>query len=753
MSKAITGIVELGAAIGMGAFLLVQPELVANPFYMKAMFALGMAGVSSEIGALADALTANRGQNITTRQPAAFRQIVYGTQRVGGTMVYQSTTGSSHDQYNMVIVLATHEVHAIENIYLDGRQVYFQGSGAGWQVRNGYGFGGIADGNDHIGPDGQTYNFGGTGHSGLYIEARYGDQPAGDYIGGLTANDPNWAPGSDGTPTLQGCCYLYVKIEANSNLFPQLPEIRVTLKGKEVLDPRTGQTTYSSNPALCMADYVTDPVWGLDDLTVNQAQLIAAANLCDEQVNTAAAGPESRYAYHWHFDTSTGPGDVLTTMATAMAAKFSRIGGEWFFFPAVAVAPVLDMGADALVDKIQWMPAKPYRDRINRVRGTYTAPNFPFNCAGDLYDANGWYNGRIQNNFPFAFQPTNYPEYAEDTLHGYAADEYLTEDGGHVLVKELGLPAVLSVTQAQRLAKICLRRNRMQQGTGTLRCNLSALQLEPGDTFTLTCSQMGWVKKLLEVTGFEFVVSQSQEGPLITIELTVAEYDPAIYADFQSGEELTVYAVPSAPTQVPYTPAAPTNMQVTSLVNTQPDGTLLRTLEVSWDTPQDPQVKTIQVQYQPQGASTWWDGGSVSVLSNAMLLGNIVSGVTYNVRICSLRSTGATSGWVEADGVATTSLSPVVYQGAGIANSAVSLSGTTVTIAPISTTLGSTPVSYFRSGTSVSGATPGQTNYVYVVDPTYAGGDPTPVVTTNQSAYLGKVGYVLLATLPASSAN
>ncbi len=381
------------------------------------------------------------------------------------------------------------------------------------------------------------------------------------------------------------------------------------------------------------------------------------------------------------------------------------------------------------------------------MRGTYTAPNFPFNCAGDLYDANGWYDGRIQNNFPFAFQATNYPEYAEDVLHGYAADQYLNEDGGHVLVKELGLPAVLSVSQAQRLAKICLRRNRMQRGTGVLHCNLAALQLQPGDTFLLNNPQMRWANKLLEVTSFEFAVSQTPDGPLIGITLGVAEYDPAIYDDLQSGEELTVYDVPSAPTQIPYTPAAPTNMQVDSLVFTQPDGTLLRMLEVTWDTPQDPQVNTIQVQYQVSGASSWWDGGTVSAMSNAMLLGNIVSGVTYNVRICSVRPSGATSGWVEADGVATTSLSPVVYQGVGIANSAVTVSGTTVSIAPISTTLGSTPVSYYPGGASVGGVTPGRTNYVYVVDPTYSGGTPTPVVTTDQSAYLGKVGYVLLATL------
>ena len=93
--------------------------------------------------------------------------------------------------------------------------------------------------------------------------------------------------------------------------------------------------------------------------------------------------------------------------------------------------------------------------------------------AGNLYDSNGFYNGMIQNNFPFAFQQTNFPEYAADVLHGYASDEYLTEDGGRQLVKELTLQAVLSVTQASASRQDNpAPANRRQQGSGTLTMGL-----------------------------------------------------------------------------------------------------------------------------------------------------------------------------------------------------------------------------------------------------------------------------------------
>ena len=407
MAKAIEGAALIGAAVGMevGAALY-DPWLLASPMYQHVALGLALGGVSMEAGAIAGALTSNRGINITTRQAAAFRQVIYGTQRVGGIPIYESTTGSSRDQYNYIIVLAGHECEAIENLYLDGRQVYWQGSGAGYCVRNGVGFGGVADGNDHIGPDGVTYNFGGTGHSGLYCEARFGDQtePFGtnspgnaiwtgtptSVIGGMTANDGNWAAFGGSAPWLGGCCYVYLKIQANSSLFPAPPEIRFTVRGKnDIYDPRTCTRGFTNNWALIAADVLTDSVFGLGDDSVNQAQLIAAANVCDEQVQVAALSAttptyESRYCTDWHTDTSTGPGDVLAAMMPGAAGRISRIGGEWYVWPAYWQGPTAFVDENSLTAAPQWKPYRSIRDLFNRVRGTYCAPNYPYSVAGDL---------------------------------------------------------------------------------------------------------------------------------------------------------------------------------------------------------------------------------------------------------------------------------------------------------------------------------------------------------------------------------
>src|SRR5258708_15676484 len=140
MSKAIEGAAVIGAVLMAEVVTaMFDPALTVNPAFQKAMFAIAMMGVSMEAGAIASALTSNRGMNITTRQAAANRQIIYGQQRVGGVTIFKSTTGSHKDQLNYVIVIAGHVCDSLVNIYLDGRQVHFAG-GVGNVTRNGINF-------------------------------------------------------------------------------------------------------------------------------------------------------------------------------------------------------------------------------------------------------------------------------------------------------------------------------------------------------------------------------------------------------------------------------------------------------------------------------------------------------------------------------------------------------------------------------------------------------------------------------------
>lgn len=835
MSKAIQGAALLAGAAGMMFLSFFTAGLTSIVAY-DLMVAFAAGSVAMEAGAIASALTSNRGVGITTRQPASFRQIIYGEQRVGGIMVYESTTGSHRDQYNMIIVIATHEIDSIVNLYLDGRQVHWASPGhPGNVTRNGVNFGGAADGGTFIGPGGQNYNF----DTLVYCEARFGDQSDGDVMSSMTANDPTWTTTNSGSPYVGGCAYVYLKVEYDTSMFPQFPEVKFTVRGKNnIRDPRltpstpataptvlarpttltngwagnaqeaayeegvdqgygwglnsastpgyntpnnvfdnnlttsanvilTGTHTYAgciwsfaaltggtpthlwlnvnsmvnpysytgrsagiwfsidagvswtqiynspnhaqlwdcielsptqdtslvrvmaftdahddmghfvfeiqlatgqqanfvfdaqadhiftSNWALVAADVIEDDQWGLGDIgSVNDDQLIAAANVCDEQITLAAGGTEAQWSCNWHYDTGTGPGDVLSTMMPAAAGRLSRIGGEWFIWPSYWQGPTFTFDESALTGGVKWSPFRKQRDLFNRVNGTYIAPNFPYNVAGNLYDGNGWYDGTTQNNFPFAFQPTNYPQYAADALHGYGVDIFLAQDGGIQLPKELVQNCVLSVTQAQRAAKVTLLRNR-QQGSGMLMMNLEAWKMQPLDVMQMTFSGQNWVEKQLEVVSTQLALDDSNhEAPVIRFQCGVQETEQSTY-EWSTTEELTVYDVPANPlVGGTYTVPPPTSLTLLSDLTTALmalDGVLTPRILASWTPPGDVLVTQYQVQYKLHADTVWSTMPTVDFTVFQTLITGVVAGAVYDVRVQAMRPNGAQSTWLEID--------------------------------------------------------------------------------------------------------
>jgi hypothetical protein len=923
MSKAIAAAAEVAGAVSLWA--LPGLGVAVAPWLLGLELPLLAAGAATAAGAIAQALGSNQGMGVTTRSPAGLRQIVRGEQRIGGTMVYCSTTGSTKRQYNMVIVLATHPCEAIENLYLDGRQVFWDTSSDDNQTVGGYNFGGSANGSTYTGPNGVQYNFGGL----VFCEAFYGKQssapdrvsgvfdPAGGYSTALFANDPTWAPANanvtatavpvidtlpgpivsltlindgkgylvsappsisftggggsgaaahavvdpddgsislvldDGgsgyspvtpptivisdppavtnTPYLGGCTYVYLKIEADSGTFPQFPEIRFTVHGKnDIYDPRTSTRGYSTNWALHIADAITDPAWGLGDSSVNQDQLIAAANVCDEEVG-CAAGSEARYSLHFHYDTSTAPGDVIQQMMSAAAGRLSRIGGEWYIWPAYWQGPSATFDANSLLDAVQWSPRRRVADLFNRVTGTYIAPNFPYNVAGDLYDSNGFWNGETQNNFPYSFQPSSYPQYAADPAHGYDEDVYLvadtpnqgayssantyaagavviysgglwqaneavpassppgTNDGddnpywsttGNYLPREIPQPCVLSISQAQRVAKIYLERNR-QQGSGTLSMSLAALEMQPIDVIQFNFSAIGWSNKLLEISAESdwcmklatgkgvgaSKASDQDDAPAVYVQVRVAETDTSVYEWDDTTEELTPYDVPAQGSGVAaYMVGAPSGLSAVSDITTalvQPDGTVIPRIELTWTEDPDTYVTnggSIRVQMTAHSAGAWADVLMLNGQAVEAFLANVVGGNAYDVRIAGVRPSGAQSAWVELDNIVcgntigSTNLTPTsltVVAPPGTLTAATPLSGSsTIIVNPFTATVGTLSASCLSSGpVALTGLTPQQGYYVYYVDEGFAGGAITPIATASASDFIGKPGYYLIGSI------
>lgn len=86
-----------------------------------------------------------------------------------------------------------------------------------------------------------------------------------------------------------GICYTVARIPVGA--IDGFPRARAHIKGRKVYDPRTLTTAYSDNPALCVADLVENPVFGLGRATSGVA---ACADWCDSLLGGVAGAYRAR---------------------------------------------------------------------------------------------------------------------------------------------------------------------------------------------------------------------------------------------------------------------------------------------------------------------------------------------------------------------------------------------------------------------------------------------------------------------------
>jgi hypothetical protein len=87
------------------------------------------------------------------------------------------------------------------------------------------------------------------------------------------------------TAVLRGFTYTVIRLDLRQAEFQGgMPDIAVLMRGKKLYDPRDGSRKWSSNPALCIYDYLTSPMCGVPPEDIPLGPMITAANVCDEQV-------------------------------------------------------------------------------------------------------------------------------------------------------------------------------------------------------------------------------------------------------------------------------------------------------------------------------------------------------------------------------------------------------------------------------------------------------------------------------------
>ncbi|WP_085908273.1 hypothetical protein [Kiloniella majae] len=247
---------------------------------------------------------------LTFREPVQSREVVYGEVRKGGSLSFVDVSGS--DLY-MVLTLAGHEVDSIREVYFAEEVVPLDVSG------NAIGkYAGYAKINKHLGgPEQQA-------------------DPE------LIAAFPDWTEEHKG----QGIAHIVAKLTYNQDKYPNgAPTLSALLRGRKVTDPRTGLTLWSDNAQLCIADYLKDPLYGLDvdDHNLPEDSVIAGANASDEIVaiegnDRAVATPETSFSLEYNIQTvwenpppkpREGGGSADPGSQGAVGGSGSGSGGVW----------------------------------------------------------------------------------------------------------------------------------------------------------------------------------------------------------------------------------------------------------------------------------------------------------------------------------------------------------------------------------------------------------------------------------------
>jgi hypothetical protein len=593
-------------------------------------------------------------REVLIRSAVAPRVRLYGRDRVSGQLVHAESTGAKREFLHIVIKLADHECDAIEQVWFGDvllpdpdvngfiqsgefaaakqrsavETVTSNGAGVAtlsraaaavnsatvpdtdaWAPPSAVGFGHTPGAATVTGlPPSTAVTIGYTWNEGkalVRIRKHLGGAGQVADLELVAASAGKWTVNHVGV----GICYAYVRVEYDQDVFGQvgLPEMTFVVRGAKVADPRTSTVAWSSNWALCVADYLKQADgMAAAPAAVPDSEVIAAANISDELVTLTAGGAtQKRYEINTTISTAQAPRDALEDMLDAGAGRCVWTQGRWLLRPGAYRTPAPALGVDDLAGYAEVLPARSRDERFNAVRVTYRDPS------------QGW--AEVQ-----APLVTN-------TL-------YETEDGGVRVVRDLQLDSAMDAMRAQRLGKIELERSR-QALRVSAPFNLRAYDLAPTDTVPLDWPRYGWSGKVFEV----LERAQATNGRL---QYVLQETAAGVYA-WNFGEATTVDLAPDTNLPNPYAkPATLAGLAVASgtahLVRAI-DGTIQARARVSWTQTTEAFVLSgglIRVQWRVGLSDEWQSAADLPGDATATYLGPLPAGQPIVVRVWAVNSLG-----------------------------------------------------------------------------------------------------------------
>lgn len=596
-----------------------------------------------------------QGRTQVVRSNVQPRNLIYGRAMTSGPLIYAaSTDGDKKNQFmHLVIALADHQCDGIEEIYLGedpagipesnvypttGKFLKIWGTSSAMTVAVPEGATSmtfsVPDGNLYSlpsivanvapnlqSPDGNTYTVTDVSWTpglptvtvnGLLpytyeLKVTYEIQNTHAYVrvkrhlgspdqtadADMVAEVPGWT----WDHRLQGVTYIYVRLEFDSDIFPNgLPNIKAMVRGKVLYNPFYGTRYWTDNWAMCVYDYLTDERgFGCDPRDIDMEAFGAAGNICDEAVQLANGGTQLRYRCNGVVMTDKSPRDNLAEMVSAGGGTVVIAGGIFRMFAGAYDIPTITLTESDLRGPVKVRPRTSRKDLFNVVKGTFIDP------------AKNW-------------QPSDFPPVSNPL---YAAQD------GEVIERDIELPFTTDATMAQRLAKIILERSR-QGIVVEFPAKLSAFRLSACSTVKLSLAKFGWSEKVFRVMSWKL----SEDGG---VDLVLNEEAAAVY-DWNAGNATTYDPAPDTNLPSPYVVenVGPINLDSGEAhLVLSASGVVTSRIFVTWPQPRELSVRQTgrtEMQYKRADQADWLTLPLISADTTMLYVSPVDDGKLYQVR-------------------------------------------------------------------------------------------------------------------------
>lgn len=590
-------LIEAGAAAGVAAAVGTVVSFIGT--YAAAIVSVGTYAYGNHqrrkaaAAARAQWLKSLQDRYIMATLTDGARQRVYGRCRTGSDIIYKRSWGDDSEIYTLLISVAGHQVHAIPEVYIGDVKVTLDADGwvqdEPWKsaarklsasaavTLNGSGAGSVTlPHSPWAGSVSVVQNTGGDSSTLAYTVSGNtvsitGGQPGAatvfyqhasaashcrirKYLGGpaqnlypeLVADFPDLQP----TDRFAGDAMLRVDMVYSTEAWSgSVPPITAVVEGLALLDPRTGTTAYSTNPALFARDWsLYAHGGGLQPGELVDDSFQAAANVCDIShsftVLDAAGAPstvvDKLYRGGIVCRLEGNPEAYLAEMCEAMGGRYGWSGARLIVVAGAWRAPVLHIDESwfAAAESISIVPEGEEADAIN----TQTAT-----IADEAHD------------------------YIVTALAPLAPAAYLTADGKE-RANEIEMQGVQTAYHAQHIQGVLMREAR--QGLSfAAALKPIGLVLDVFDVVTISIAELGWVAKPFEVQSASFALSGAM--PFTFKETAAAIYDPdAGFTDLGWSDNTHL----PDPAQVPLITGLAAQSGTTALQ----DGSILTRTQISW---------------------------------------------------------------------------------------------------------------------------------------------------------------------------